>query len=167
MLEKMIIELGAYKTGEFTLASGKKSDYYVDLRVAITTPIFLRAVAEEMNEYLRGADRIAGVELSAVPLAAALSLKSGKPYLMVRKKKKEHGTGKVVEGEINEGDKIVFVEDTTTTAGTLIEAIRSVREVGGIVELAIVIIDRKEGAKENLANIGVEMISLTDIDSLK
>ena len=166
-LEKMIVELGAFKTGEFTLASGKKSDYYVDLRVAITRPEFLKMVAERMSRYTGDCDKIAGVELSAVPIAAALALEVGKPFLMVRKKAKEHGTGKVVEGVLAHDDKVVFVEDTATTAGTLVKAILAVREAGGVVDKALIIVDRKEGAAENLAAIGVEAISLIDVDDLR
>ncbi len=167
MLEEMIVKLGAFKTGKFTLASGRESDYYVDLRVAITQPDFLKAVAEAMAPHTDGIDRVAGVALSAVPIAAALSLETGKPYLMIRKASKGHGTQKRVEGTIEKGDKVIFVEDTATTAGSLINAIECVREVGGIVEKAIVIVDREEGAAQNLADAGVEMHSLASIDKLR
>ena len=167
MLEEEIVRLGAFKTGEFTLASGRKSDYYVDLRVAITRPDFLRSIVKAMSQHVEGCDRIAGIELGAVPIAAALSLETDKPFLMVRKGAKEHGTGKLVEGELVNGERVLFVEDTTTTAGSLIRGIEAVRELGGIVEKAVVVVDREEGARENLTEKGVELVSLASIDRLK
>ncbi len=167
MLEKLIIEYGAFKTGKFTLASGRESDYYVDLRVGITQPEFLREVAKAMARHADDADIIAGVALSAVPIAAALSLETGKPYLMIRKASKDHGTGKRIEGNLEPGKKVMFVEDTATTAGSLINAIECVREAGGIVEKAMVIVDREEGARENLSQAGVELHSLASIDRLR
>ncbi len=167
MLEEMIVEYGAFKTGKFILASGRESDYYVDLRVGITRPEFLREVARAMAAHMNDIDIIAGVALSAVPIAAALSLETGKPYLMIRKASKGHGTGKRIEGYLEAGKKVIFVEDTATTAGSLINAIECVREAGGIVERALVIVDREEGAGENLSKIGVEMHSLASIDRLR
>ncbi|KYK29580.1 MAG: hypothetical protein AYK23_01570 [Candidatus Proteinoplasmatales archaeon SG8-5] len=167
MLEEEIIESGAFRTGEFTLASGKTSDYYIDLRVAITKPDFLKKVVVAIGKLVSGHDRIAGVELSAVPIAAALSLETGIPYLMVRKGKKDHGTQNLVEGGLSPGDRVLFVEDTATTAGSLVNAIKAVREAGGEVDTAVVIVDREEGAEENLASIGVKMMSLANIAKLR
>ena len=167
MLEKEIVNAGAFKLGNFTLASGRKSDYYVDLRAVITKPELLKKVATAMSKHIEDAEKIAGVELGAVPIAAALSLKTGLPYLMVRKHRKGHGRGNLVEGGLADGEKVLFVEDTVTTAGSLIRAIAAVREHGGQVERAIVIVDREEGARETLEGIGVELISLASIKELR
>jgi orotate phosphoribosyltransferase len=167
MLEKEIIEAGAFKLGDFTLASGRKSDYYVDLRAVTTRPEILKKVAKAMAQHIGKPDKIAGVELGAVPIAVALSLETGIPFLMVRKQKKDHGAGKLVEGELHPGDRVLFVEDTVTTAGSLIKAIAAVRELGGVVEKALVIVDREEGASQNLAEIGVNMVSIASIAGLK
>src|SRR5437867_728597 len=104
---------GALQFGTFTLASGKTSSYYVDIKKAITRPDLLRTIAKAMAPYARGASRIAGVELGAVPIAAAVSLASGKPYVIVRKAAKEHGT--VVEDCVcvvdrEEGGAILLAE---------------------------------------------------------
>lgn len=167
MLEEDIIKAGAFKLGDFTLASGRKSDYYVDLRAVTTRPELLRKVAQSMKPHVGVCDKIAGVELGAIPIAVALSLETGIPFLMVRKQKKDHGAGKLVEGELHPGDRVLFVEDTVTTAGSLIRAIAAVRELGGVVEKAIVIVDREEGAGQNLAEIGVGMISIASIGKLR
>ncbi len=167
ILEEEIVQLGAFKTGEFTLTSGRKSDYYIDLRVAITKPAFLTKVAKAMSQHLGDCEQVAGVELGAVPIAAAVSQECGIPYLMVRKERKDHGAENLIEGELTPGEKVLFVEDTVTTAGSLVKAIGAVREAGGEVETAIVIVDREEGAGENLAAIGVNLISLASIGRLK
>jgi len=167
MLEEEIVKAGAFKMGEFTLASGRKSDYYVDLRSVTTRPELLRKVAQAMAKHIGECDKIAGVELGAVPIAAALSLETGIPFLMVRKQMKGHGTGRLVEGSMVPGDKVVFVEDTVTTAGSLVRAINAIREHGGIVERALVIVDREEGATETLTGIGVSMFSIASIGKLK
>jgi len=167
MLEKEIVDAGAFKLGDFTLASGRKSDYYVDLRAVITQPKFLKKVAKAMSSYIEDAEKIAGVELGAVPIAAALSLEIDIPYLMIRKHRKGHGIGNIVEGGLAAGEKVLFVEDTVTTAGSLIKAIAAVRELGGVVETAIVIVDREEGAREALVETGVELKSLASIQKLR
>jgi orotate phosphoribosyltransferase len=167
MLEEEIVKAGAFKLGDFTLASGRKSDYYVDLRSVTTKPELLRKVAQAMKPHVSECDKIAGVELGAIPIAVALSLETGIPFLMVRKQKKEHGAGKLVEGELRPGDRVVFVEDTVTTAGSLAKAIGAARELGGIVKRAIVIVDREEGAGETLCKINVEMVSIASIQKLR
>lgn len=167
MLEEEIVKAGAFKLGDFTLASGRKSDYYVDLRAVTTNPESLKKVATALTEHVSGYQKIAGVELGAIPIATALSLETGIPFLMVRKQKKDHGAGKLVEGALAAGEKVIFVEDTVTTAGSLIKAISAVRELGGVVETAIVIVDREEGARGALAAINVKLISLASIDKLR
>ena len=167
MLEEEIVKAGAFKLGNFTLASGRKSEYYVDLRAVTTHPKLLKKVAKAMAAHITGCDKIAGVELGAIPITTAISLETDIPFLMVRKHRKGYGAGKQVEGILAEGEIVVFVEDTVTTAGSLIKAINAVRELGGIVEKAIVIVDREEGAKETLDGIGVELISIASIKKLK
>src|SRR3989337_2329620 len=94
---------GALQFGTFTLASGRTSTYYIDIKRAITRPDLLRPIGEAVAAYAANAARSAGVELGAVPIAAAASLASGKPYIMVRKASKEHGTRKEFEGELSKG----------------------------------------------------------------
>src|SRR5207249_11831386 len=100
---------GALQFGTFTLPSGRTSTYYVDIKRAVTRPDPLRTIADGMAPFARDSDRIAGVELGAVPFAAAVSLASGKPYIMVRKASKAHGTKEEFEGALNRGDRVCFV----------------------------------------------------------
>jgi len=156
----MLRACGALALGDFTLASGKRSPYYVDIKKAITRPDVLRAIAKAMAPHAVNADRIAGVELGAVPIAAAVSMETGRPYVIVRKERKEHGTSKDFEGELIAGERVVFVEDVVTTGGTLAKAIERLRANGVTVSEAIAVVDREEGGREALAAIGVTLSAL-------
>ena len=163
-LTQALKDCGALQFGDFTLASGAKSKYYIDIKKASTNPKVLYMIsimmAEKMLDENIRPDRIAGVVLGSVPLAAALSLATGIPYVMVRKEKKDHGTGKLIEGDLNPGDKVLVVEDVVTTAGSSIAAIKTLRENGAVVENALSVIDRESGGRENYAEIGVEFYAL-------
>lgn len=164
---RRIIEMGAVQFGEFTLASGKKSDVYINLKLAITDPEFLGLCGQAMVLYSPEVDKVAGVALGAVPLAVVFSLEADIPYLMVRKEAKGHGTRSLIEGALERGDRIVMVEDVTTTAGSAIRGIEAIREMGGLLDTLVVIVDRCEGATENLAVIGVRLIPILTLDELR
>ncbi len=151
---------GAVRFGSFTLASGKSSDYYVDIKRAATRPDLLGEIARRMAPHAAGYNRIAGVELGAVPIAAAVSIETGIPFLIVRKAAKEHGTKGAYEGELGRGDRVVFVEDVVTTGGTLVRSIERLREEGAIVDRAVAVVDRGEGGTEALRAAHVEFIAL-------
>jgi len=151
---------GAVQFGTFTLTSGRTSTYYVDIKKAVTRPDLLRTIADAIAPYARDADRIAGVELGAVPIAAAVSLASGKPYVMVRKATKEHGTKKDFEGDLSNSERVLFVEDVVTTGGTLRGAIERLRGHGAIVEECVCVVDREEGGRMLLAETGVRLHAL-------
>ena len=155
---------GALQFGEFTLASGAKSNYYIDIKKASTKPEVLSLIAEVMAEEMKAQglspDRVAGVVLGSIPLATALSLKTGIPLLMVRKERKDHGTGRLVEGDLNSGDNVLVVEDVITTAGSSLKAINELRGEGAKVAHVMSVIDREGGGRENLADVGVELHAL-------
>src|SRR5712691_10107480 len=157
---------GALQFGTFTLASGRTSPYYVDIKRAVTRPDLLRMFADGMAPFARDADRIAGVELGAVPIAAAVSLASGKPYIMVRKASREHGTKHEFEGELNRGDRVLFVEDVVTTGGTLRAAIERLRSQGAVIEDCVCVVDREEGGRMLLAEINVHLHALLSAKDL-
>lgn len=163
-LSDALKECGALQFGEFTLASGAKSDYYINIKKASTDPgvlgLIARLMAERMGERGIEADRIAGVVLGAVPLEAALALETGLPFVMVRKERKDHGTAKLIEGDLEEGDRVLMVEDVVTTAGSCIKGIQILREAGADVRWVLSVIDREAGGAEALAAEGVEFIPL-------
>lgn len=151
---------GALKFGKFTLTSGKKSHYYVDIKKAVTKPDMLRRIVGEMLPYTRGYARLAGVELGAVPLIVALSLESSLPYIMMRKGSRTHGTEETLEGDLDQGERVLLLEDVTTTGGSVEQAVRSLRTAGAVVDRVVCVVDRGEGAEERLEKQGVQLIAL-------
>ena len=163
-LIEILKENKVFEEGDFTLASGKKSNYYVNMKRAITNPVILSEIAQLIDERIDDdVDKIAGPALGAVPIATAVSLESKKPLLMIRKEKKGYGTSKLIEGDLDEGDKVILVEDVTTTGGSLLKAINAVVDNGGVVKKAFVVVDREEGAMETFANEGIELEPLISV----
>jgi orotate phosphoribosyltransferase len=155
-LGKLIKEAALLK-GDFTLRSGRKSNYYFDKYLFETRPDILAPLAKEIASLLPpmdSFDRIAGPELGAVALATALSLEVKKPFIIVRKGEKGYGTSKMVEGEVNKGERVVMVEDIITTAGAAIAAADKLKHSGIEVVLMIGVLDREEGGKENVEQAG-------------
>ncbi len=159
MLKEKLIECGAIKFGEFVLASGKKSKYYVDIKKASTKYEILELMGNMLAEKVKG-DILAGVELGAVPLVAITAIKAKRDYLIIRKEKKGYGTSKLMEGDYKEGQEVDIIEDVVTTGGSVLRAIKILRSAGLTVNRVICVVDREEGGKENLEKEGVELISL-------
>ncbi|RAP45163.1 MAG: orotate phosphoribosyltransferase [Methanosphaera sp. rholeuAM6] len=168
-LLKLLKDNDVIKFGEFTLSSGKKSDYYVDMKKAITMPEILDSVAHLITQKIENGniDKIAGPALGAVPIATATSLISKKPMLMIRKEKKAYGTSKQIEGELVENDNVVIVEDVTTTGGSLLKAINVIKDNGGNITEAFVIVDREEGARESFEKENIKFTPLLTITEFK
>jgi len=151
----------AYLEGDFVLRSGKRSSYYLDKYRFETRPDLLGALGERIAriaaEHEPEAVRLAGPELGAVALAAAGSLASGLPFLIVRKAAKEYGTSNRIEGVYAEGESVCLVEDVVTSGGALLEAVEALREAGLRVGTAICVVDREEGGTDALARRGVRL----------
>ena len=159
-------ESGAVQFGEFELAHGGTSEYYVDKYLFETDPDCLEVVADAFAARVDEDDKLAGVALGAVPLAAATSISAGVPYVIARKQRKEYGTGNVVEGRLEEGEEVVVLEDIVTTGTSLVDAVEALREAGATVERALVVVDREEGGRENVEDAGVEMEALVTASEL-
>ena len=168
-LINLLKENNVIKFGKFTLSSGRESDYYVDMKKAITEPEILDCVAHLITNEIEhdNIDKIAGPALGAVPIATATSLLSKKPMLMIRKAKKTYGTSKQIEGELLENDDVVIVEDVTTTGGSLLKAINVIEDNGGNIVKAFVIVDREEGAQETFKENNIEFTPLLTISEFK
>ncbi len=157
------------KFGDFTLASGKKSSYYVDLRLVPSYPHEFRKMVKYLeNEIIQDIgldkfDSIVSVPTGGLVIASALAIEAVKPLIYVRSKPKDYGTSKSVEGKINEGMKVVMIDDVATTGGSVVNAIKSLKEVNVIIKDAYVIVNRMEGANEALSELGVQMHSVLDI----
>jgi orotate phosphoribosyltransferase len=161
-----IIRKRSFGRGEITLASGRKSDFYFNLKPTMLDPEGAALLAELTYEALKddGLDYIGGLEMGAVPLAGAvaqISWLKGHPIaaFFVRKKPKEHGARLAVEGlarnESLKGKRVVIVEDVTTTGDSALKAVDAVRHAGGEVVLVLTMVDRQEGAVENFAQAGL------------
>jgi orotate phosphoribosyltransferase len=147
--------------GEFTLRSGRKSNYYLDKYLFETQPDILQALGKLFAEKLPpDTDRLAGPELGAVALAAAVSMASGKPFILVRNAKKGYGSSKMIEGTLKPGEKVVIIEDILTTGGQIVEAAKNIEAAGGKVIKMLGTIDRLEGARENIEAAGYSYESL-------
>ena len=167
-LIELLKECGAIQFGRFVLTSGAVSDYYINIKKASTNPKVLKKITEMMAEYVEGYDVIAGMELGAVPLAVSLSLETNIPYVIVRKEKREHGTGKKIEGGDVKNKKVLVVEDVTTSGGSVIKAVKTLRENQALVDKVLAVVDRESGAEEKLLNIDIRLIPLISVrDILK
>jgi orotate phosphoribosyltransferase len=158
---KLALREAAYLEGDFVLRSGKHSRYYLDKYRFETRPDILAAlgerIAQAVAEFEPDAVRLAGPELGAVALAAAGSLASGLPFLIVRKAAKEYGTSNRLEGVYEEGDCICLVEDVVTSGGALLEAVDALRDAGLTVRTAVCVVDREEGGADALARQAVRL----------
>jgi orotate phosphoribosyltransferase len=154
----------AYLEGDFVLRSGRRSRYYLDKYRFETRPELLEPLGEliaaTVREHEPDAVRLAGPELGAVALAAAASLASGLPFLIVRKEAKGHGTANRLEGVFEEGERVCLVEDVVTSAGAALEAVEVLRAAGLEVGTTICVVDREEGGAEALAGKGVRLQAL-------
>ncbi len=159
MLKQMLKDMKVVQTGDFVLASGRKSNYFVNIKRASTDPKVLREIGKAMAPHV-GEAKIAGMALGAVPLAVAVALETNRPFVMVRKEPKDHGTKELIEGEVYPGDKFVVVEDVATTGGSTMKVVTALREKGANVTKAVVVVDREEGATEMLTEHGIQLVSI-------
>jgi orotate phosphoribosyltransferase len=155
----------AVRYGEFELAHGGTSEYYVDKYRFETDPAALETVAAAFAERV-GDDTLAGVALGAVPLVTATGLATGNPYVIVRKQTKGYGTGNRIEGQLPESGPVVVLEDVATTGKSALSAVEALREAGAEVDRVLVVVDRESGARELLADHGVTLESLITASDL-
>ncbi|MEN6385611.1 MAG: orotate phosphoribosyltransferase [Phycisphaerales bacterium] len=157
----------SYLEGDFTLRSGKKSKYYMDKYLFETQPDILKALGDEFAKHATDdVNLIAGAELGGVALAAATAMATGKKWIIVRNSKKDYGTSKMVEGVLKAGDVVLLVEDIATTGGQVLEAAKIITEAGAKVKKIVAVIDRKQGAAENITAAGYKFESILTKDDL-
>jgi orotate phosphoribosyltransferase len=154
----------AYLEGDFVLRSGRRSSYYLDKYRFETDPVLLRElggrIAATAREAAPEATRLAGPELGAVALAAAASLDSGLPFLIVRKETKQYGTAQQLEGEFAPDEEVCLVEDVVTSGGAAVEAVEALRAAGLRCRIAVCVVDRDEGGVDALARHAVRLVPL-------
>ena len=150
--------------GDFVLRSGRRSRYYLDKYRFETRPELLGPLGQRLAAAVRAyepeAVRLAGPALGGVALAAAASLSSGLPFLIVRPEAKHYGTGNRVEGGFQPGELVCLIEDVVTSGGALADTVGALREVGLEVRNAVCVVDREEGGADSLARLGVRLRAL-------
>ena len=154
--------------GQFTLRSGRTSGYYIDKYLFSTQAEILRSlgglfaaeIAEVEKISGRKVARLAGAELGGIPLVTSACMATGIPCIFVRNAKKEYGTAKQMEGRLERGEPLIFIEDVATTGGQALEAVNVLRDAGADVLCVIATIDRQEGASENMKAAGVPFRAL-------
>jgi orotate phosphoribosyltransferase len=162
----ILLRTGSLRFGTFKLASGILSPYYVDLRLIPSDPEAFRRVVAMYSTVLgaginRRAHRLAGIPTAGIAYAAVLAYNLEKPFLYVRKEPKDHGRARKIEGSLLPGDRILVLDDVITTGQNIVDAVDAIRSEGGVVEDAVVLLDRQQGGKANLDRIGVELHSFT------
>ena len=167
LYEKKIIRFG-----DFTLASGKKSPYYIDLRLVPSFPHEYRKMIKELQNLIaddvgfENFHSLVSVPTGGLIVAASLATEIVKPLIYVRKQAKEHGTGKAVEGVTCQDMKLLMIEDVVTSGGSVINAIKSIKEEKMIVKDAYAVVDRMEGATQALQDEGIKLHSLLTINDI-
>jgi len=163
-----LFDIGAIKFGLFTLKSGLKSPIYLDLRVLVSYPETMKKAAKELSKICKKLefDKIAGLPYAAIAIAAAVSLQNNWSMIYPRKEVKDYGTKKPIEGNFNAGQKVLVIDDLITTGASKFELIAPLEEAGLKVKDIVVIVDRQQGGKEELAQKGYELHAALTVTKL-
>ena len=158
---KQAIRERAVLAGSFVLRSGQRSSYYVDKYRFATDPVMLEELGTRLAEAVADADpsavRLAAPEVGAVPLAAAASLSSRLPFIIIRKQPKDYGTANRLEGEFSPGERVCLLEDVVTTGGASVDAVQALREAGLECATTVCVVDREAGGADALARVAVRL----------
>lgn len=163
-----LLESGCVRFGQFTLKSGLISPIYIDLRRLIGYPSLMAEVASAYLPVLAQLtfDRLAAIPYAALPIAAAISLLAGYPWIYPRREAKAYGTKAEIEGEFRAGEQVVLIDDLATTGGSKFEGIEKLTQAGLVVKDVVVLIDRQSGAAEALAERGYTLHSVFRLSEL-
>lgn len=158
---QILMRIGALKFGIFTLTSGKKSPYYIDLRIVPSFPDAFQRVCNlylsiiERNLGTKNFDRVSGTPTAGIPFASVIAYHLSKPFLYVRPQTRLHGRSRRIEGVVMPGDRVLLMDDLITTGNSLKKIATAIRAEGGVVTDAVVLLDREEGGKEILDKNGI------------
>jgi orotate phosphoribosyltransferase len=165
-LAKALLQTKALQFGMFTLSGGKLSPYYIDLRVLPSFPdAFHKAIGlmVESAREISNVQKIGGIPTGGLPWASVIAYSLMKPLVYARKEVKHHGRERMVEGILLPGENILLIDDVITTGKNILTAAQTIRNEGGVVENALVLLDRQEKGMERLAEQGIHLTSVTKI----
>jgi orotate phosphoribosyltransferase len=166
---RILNKIGALKFGTFKLTSGKVSPYYIDLRIVPSFPEAFQRICDIYVKLIKSDigtdsfDRIAGIPTAGIPFTSLTAYHLKKPFLYIRRGVRLHGRERRIEGIIMPGDRVLLMDDLITSGGSLKKAAAAIRAEGGVVSDALVLLDREEGGKENLAKDDVKLHCLLRI----
>ncbi len=168
-LAEFLVKSDSIRFGLFKLASGKESTYYIDLRTLPSFPIYFKMAIDALKDkikYLPPIDYICSIPTAGLAYASVLAYSLGKGMIYVRMEPKDHGTARLLEGYLSPGSNVLLLDDVVTTGKSLLHAAEVVRSNGGVVNYALVLIDRCEGAGRLLADNGISLVSVTSIKEI-
>jgi len=171
-LARILNRIGALKFGSFKLTSGEISPYYIDLRIVPSFPDVYQRICNLFNELIKNEvgveniDRIAGIPTAGISFASIAAYQLKKPFIYIRTSERHHGRGRSVEGILLPGDRVLLIDDLITKGGSILKAAEAIRAEGGAVGNAVVLIDREENGKKNLAKYGIHLFYLLTISEL-
>jgi orotate phosphoribosyltransferase len=171
-LATILNRIGALKFGSFKLTSGEISPYYIDLRIVPSFPDVYRRICDLYNELIQSnigadnVDRIAGIPTAGISFASIAAYQLKKPFIYIRRSERHHGRGRSIEGILLPGDRVLLIDDLITKGGSILKAAEAIRAEGGVVNNAIVLIDREENGQKNLAEDGIKLLYLQTISEL-
>lgn len=171
ILYKRVYELGVFQKGDFTLSSGKKSNYYMDGRIISLDPLGSEMIAKIFLSKLNFPfDKIGGPATAAIPLITAISLSArihqnkNIPGFYIRSSAKEHGLSNKIEGNIKKGDNVVVIDDTVTSGGSIVSTILEIQKIGANIKYSMSVFDRNEGGVEKINKLGIKHYSIFKYD---
>ncbi len=169
---KILNKIGALQFGAFKLTSGKISPYYIDLRIVPSFPDAFQKVCNSYVDFIKDEigvknfERIAGIPVAGIPFASLIAYNLKKPFLYIRKGVRLHGRQRRIEGILAPGDHVLIIDDLITTGLSLRKAAKAITAEGGVVNNAVVLLDREEGGKEKLEKSGIKLHALLNISEI-
>ncbi|MFC1466103.1 MAG: orotate phosphoribosyltransferase [Candidatus Brachytrichaceae bacterium NZ_4S206] len=168
-----LFDIGCVKFGQFKLKSGLTSPIYIDLRLLVSHPPVLKRVAQAMAGMISQFsilnlqfDRLAAIPYAGLPIGVAVALETGKPLIYPRREAKDYGTGRLIEGEYHPGETALLVDDLITRGTAKLEALQPLREAGLIVNDVVVVIDREQGGREELAQHSIRLHAVFTLSAM-
>lgn len=163
-LADLLIQYKAIEFGDFTLASGAKSTYYIDVKTAVTHPDLLSTVAKSIAS-VHTCDVVAGVAVGGIPLCVSTALAKNVPFAIIRASEKSHGKKSLIIGDVK-GKDVLLVEDVTTSGGSALYGIETLRAAGARADRVVTVVDREQGAEAMLKGHGIQLIPLVRLHDL-